>query len=308
MSPVRAGLAASGPVPAGQRGSAPDAIPTFYINRDSDEARRNAIAAHLAGAEIQAERIPGIEGLDVPAQFRGFFFEGEHVHSKLKPGEIGCYASHLVAMEQILERNLDYALILEDDAVVPPDILTTLANILNTVPDGWDLIHFCKDSNRAVKFVAGLDDSRRLIRFSRVPETTTGYLMSRSGAAKFLKPMKRYWPIDTDFRQPWRFRLEIYGVTPSIVHQGGFASSIHLIGNHSRLRRGIPIPSRHCWTGNPLHTPSGIAFNLRTLGPLTWAKCAFRNSARRLVSMLGLRPLVHRRLAKSNGGLAESPR
>lgn len=269
-------------------------IPTFFINRDCDEERRSSVCAHLSNAKMTAERVPGVEGLNVPDQFREFFFEGSALHSKLKPGEVGCYASHLVAMQRMLDQNLDYALILEDDAILPADTAEIVRDVIASMPKGWDLVHLCKDSNRAVKIISALDGDRQLVRYSRVPETTTGYLVSRSGARKFLKPMKRYWPIDTDFRQPWRFGLEIYGVTPCIIKPEGFASAIHLMGNHSRLRRGLPLPSRYCWTGNPLHTPSGVLFNLRTLGPLTWGRCALRNGTRRIVKMLGLQPVAER--------------
>lgn len=280
---------------------AANAIATFYINRDCDLARRESVCAYLAAADLPAERVPGVEGLNVPRQFRGFFFEGDKLHSKLKPGEVGCYASHLVAMQLIVERGLDCALILEDDAILPTDTAKIIADIITTVPRGWDLVHFCRDSNRAVKIIAGLVDDRHLVRFSRVPETTTGYLISRSGAEKFLKPIKRYWPIDTDFRQPWHFGLEIYGVTPSFIRPEGFESAIHLIGNHSRLRRGFPMPSRHCWTGNPLHTPSGVLFNLRKLGPFTWAACAARNASHRIAKIFGLGPVIHRLGFKGTG-------
>lgn len=266
-----------------------NSITTFYLNRDCDVARRESISSFIENAGLAAERIAGINGYDVPAHLRGYFFDGETLHSKLKAGEVGCYASHLVAMERVVERNLSHALILEDDAIVPVDTAKILQEVLRTVPSGWDLIHLCKDSNRAVKIIANIEGGRRIVRYSRVPETTTGYLVSQSGARKFLKPSKRYWPIDTDFRQPWQFGLEIYGVTPCIIRpEDYFESSIHMLGNHSRLRRGFPIPSRHCWTGNPLHTPSGVLFNLRKLGPAAWAMCATRNARNRLTRMLGL--------------------
>ncbi len=244
---------------------------------------------------MPGERIGAVEGLAVPAEFRDMFFDGAALHSRLKPGEVGCYASHLKAMKIIVEQGLDYALILEDDAILPADFQTIIAQVLARLPQGWDLVHICKDANRAVKPVADLDHGRRIVRYSRVPETTTAYLVSRSGAEKFLKPIKRYWPVDTDFRQPWRFGLEIYGVDPCIIRPNGrFVSAIHGLGDHSRLRRGLPIPSAHCWTGNPLHTPEGVVFNLKKLGPAAWALCSVHNSMRRIVSMLGLRPVLRR--------------
>jgi hypothetical protein len=135
-----------------------------------------------------------------------------------------------------------------------------------------------------------------------VPEVTTGYLVSRGGARKFLRPTKRYWPIDTDFRQPWLFGLEIYGVAPSLISAGGsLGSVIHDLGDHSRQRRGLPIPSRHCWTGNPLHTPEGVVFNFRKLGPSTWARCNAYISMRRIVAALRLRPLLRRLQLEGTG-------
>ncbi|MEO8419652.1 MAG: glycosyltransferase family 25 protein [Hyphomicrobium sp.] len=278
--------------PAERAAGAP---PVFYINRDRDQDRRAALEEHLRVASLPGERIAAVEGLAVPAEFRDMFFDGAALHSRLKPGEVGCYASHLKTMKIIVEQGLDYALILEDDAILPADFQTIIAQVLARLPQGWDLVHICKDANRAVKPVADLDHGRRIVRYSRVPETTTAYLVSRSGARKFLKPIKRYWPVDTDFRQPWRFGLEIYGVDPCIIRPNGrFVSAIHGLGDHSRLRRGLPIPSAHCWTGNPLHTPEGVVFNLKKLGPTAWALCSVHNSMRRIVSMLGLRPVLRR--------------
>ncbi len=49
----------------------------------------------------------------------------------LSPGEVGCTLSHLEALKQFLASGDDYALILEDDAILPPKL--TLANLENEV-------------------------------------------------------------------------------------------------------------------------------------------------------------------------------
>ena len=265
-------------------------LPTLalYINREADRERRASIEAELRGAGIRGERICGVEGLAVPPAFARYFFEGDRLHSKLTPGEVGCYASHLKALSVVVERDIAHALILEDDAHLSPGLKRTIENILASVPEDWDMVYLCREPEHAVKPVLPLRQSRMLVRYSRVPSTTTGYLISRAGAEKFLVPLKRYWPVDTDIRQPWRFGLEIYGVVPSIVSPAGFDSSIQPLGKRSRGRRGIPIPSRHCWTGNPLHTPQGLYFNLKALGPRWWMKCFLRNAQRRVIRPLGL--------------------
>jgi glycosyl transferase family 25 len=272
--------------PAGLHGEKQFPTPTLYINREVDKDRRAWIETELRDAGINGERICGVEGVAVPPTFVEYFFEGDKLHSMLKPGEVGCYASHLKALSVVVERGLACALILEDDALLSRDFTQTIESILANVPEDWDMVHLCRDPEYAVKPVTRLKHSRMLVRYSRVPATTTGYLISRAGAEKFLRPLKRYWPVDTDFRQPWRFGLEIYGVVPSIVSVAGFTSSIHALGNHSRGRRGIPMPSRDCWTGNPLHTPQGLYFNLKTLGPLWWARCWLHNAHQRAMRIL----------------------
>ncbi len=262
---------------------------TFYINRDCDEARRVFIEWYLREAGIDAERIPAVDGLAVPRSQVHFFYDDDAQSSRLNPGEVGCYASHLMAASIVVDRGLEHALILEDDAEFSPKFAQSLENILASLPAGWDLVHLSGDPTHAIKPVARLEQSGTLVRYSRVPSGTVAYLISRTGAKKFLNSSKRYWPVDTDMRQPWRFGFEVYGVVPAVVHHSGrFSSTIAkgAKGERSRLRRGLPKPSRHCWTGNPLHTPQGFYFNLRTLGPLWWARCWLRNAHRRAERML----------------------
>ncbi len=253
---------------------------TFYINRDCDEGRRAFIEWHLREAEIDGKRIRAVEGLAVPGSLTHFFFNGDTQCSQLSPAEVGVYASHLMAARIVVDRGLEHALILEDDAEFPPNFMQSLKDILAQLPAGWDFVHLCGNERFATKPVARLEQSRTLVRYSRVPSGAFAYLISRTGAEKFLTPSKRFWPVDTDLRQPWRFGLRIYGVVPALVdHSDRFPSTIATgaKGERSRLRRGLPIPSRHCWTGNPLHTPEGLYFNLKTLGPLWWARCWLQN-------------------------------
>jgi len=264
----------------------------FYINRDCEEGRRTFIEFHLREVGIEAERITAVEGLGVPRPLTHLFFDGDTQCSRMTPAEVGCYASHLMAARLVVERGLDHAVIFEDDAEFSPSLVRSLKNILTSLPADWDLVHLYGHEPFATKPVARLECSRTLVRYSRVPRGTVAYLISRSGAEKFLAPTKRIWPIDTDLRQPWRFGFQIHGVMPALVdHSGQFPSAIATgaKGERSRLRRGLPIPSRQCWTGNPLHTPQGFYFNLTTLGPLWWARCWLQNTQLRAVRMLGPR-------------------
>jgi glycosyl transferase, family 25 len=268
-------------------------LPVFYINRDCDDDRRANIELALRAAGLAAERVPAIEGLSVPAGLNDFFFDSGTLVSSLTPGEVGCYASHLKACEMITERGLDYALVLEDDALPPRDLRRTIKEVVSQLPNDWDVVHICGAPRRATKPLAELERGRTLVRYSRVPSGAYGYLISAAGARKFLTPIKRYWPFDTDMQRPWLLALQIYGVTPRIVgHDDASPSRIIAMGGRSRGRRGLPKPSRAAWTGNPLHSPAGALYNLQTLGPLWWSRCSVQNACSRIANALRLRQLV----------------
>ncbi len=264
-------------------------LPTFYINRDCDTDRRANIESELNSAGLSAERVSAIDGLAVPRSLRAYFFESNRLASLLKPGEVGCYASHLKTLDIIVKRGLSYALVLEDDALLPPDLRETVENIVERLPESWDIVHLCGNPHRVVKPVAKLEHGRALVRYSRVPTGAFGYLISASGARKLLAPIKRHWPFDTDMKRPWLFALQIYGVVPKIIgHDDASPSRIQATGGRSRGRRGSPIPSRHSWTGNPLHCPEAAYYNFVTLGPLWWGSCLLRNAFGRAMTALGL--------------------
>jgi GR25 family glycosyltransferase involved in LPS biosynthesis len=58
-------------------------------------------------------------------------------------GILGCFLSHRTLLEHLSNMSCsknDCHLVLEDDAFVPPDFLTQWNDILEDVPDDWDMI------------------------------------------------------------------------------------------------------------------------------------------------------------------------
>lgn len=252
-------------------------VAVFYINLDRDRARRVSIEGSLKRAGIHAERIAAIDGRSLPEWAAPYF-----PPSKLRPGEIGCYASHLLTMQTVLERGLPYALVLEDDAVFDTDAFATVDRLVKVLPDGWDYVHMV-DNPRGHPFafrrLQELTPGRSLVRYSRLPTSTAAYLVSAGGARKFLVERSRTIPIDHDTRAPWRWDLDAYGVERSPFRASGHASSIGAIGGHSRMRRGLGgLTSGY-------RSPQSALFNIRKLGLTWWAWCLMQNAAHKVVRM-----------------------
>lgn len=282
-------------------------LPVFFINRDGDVGRRAVISYELQRAGLQANRVRGVEGLHLPPELVGQFYQKGRLVSELTPGEVGCYASHLLAMQAVVDRGLGHALILEDDAQFSPGIAKSIAEIVAKAPKGWGVIHLCRDSMHAVKPIAPLCDGRQLVRYSRVPAGMVGYLVSQEGARRLTMPRRRYWPCDTDLRQPWRFGIDVYGVTPQIIaHDNETPSAIRSLGGQSRLRRGLPRPTWYCWTGNPMHSPAAVLYNMRALGLASWLRCSLSNASMRISRALEARERKRKKRALAKAGASSN--
>ena len=243
----------------------------FYINLDRHPERRAFIEAQLSAARLPSERVAACDGrdLDIPSFALPYFAASDH----LSEAQIACSVSHLEVMRLIVTRDLDAALVLEDDARIDPDIGTLVKDVTDKLPPGWDVVRLCRAPKRAVKPLFDLTGARQCVRYSRVPLGRAGYLVSNAGARKLLKPRRIVRPGDVEIAHPWLLDLDVYGVTPPPIMQERVAlpSSIGNAaarGDIGKLQRARPSLSR-------------VAFNMRKLGALHWLQCCAANAVRR---------------------------
>ncbi len=241
----------------------------LYINLDHDRDRRAHIECRLAQDGLDPVRI---DALEPP-----FILPDALFATALSVGEIGCYASHMKAWDTLIASGRPYALVLEDDAQVPPNIAELVQKTLTALPEHWDLVHLYDREHHPARPLRTLSEEHALVRYSRVPGGSVAYLISRTGARKLRRQSVRCWPLDTDFRRPWHFNLDSYGVRPPLIeHNSDFDSALLRRGPRSRRRRGLAFSS-------PLHSLEGAIWNIRKLGPRWWLHCLALNSWRRFV-------------------------
>jgi glycosyl transferase, family 25 len=140
-----------------------------------------------------------VNGLDVPA-WLSEEFAGPHA---LLPGEVGCYASHLVAAKQVVARDLSQAIILEDDAELQPGFMTLVSKAVGAAPAGWDIVHLSSVFKKSIIGVADLGEGHRLVRYTQWPANTAACVLSNKGARKILAPQHRFRPVDIERRYAW---------------------------------------------------------------------------------------------------------
>ena len=226
----------------------------FVINLNTAPERLANMRRQLGGA---FERIEAVRGLDLPARFANDFASAKG----LGPGEIGCYASHLVAAEAVVSRGLPYAVILEDDAELAPGFFAIVEDGVRKLQE-WDVICLSGAKQHPHASLAPIVYGRHLVRYAHLPKTTAAYLLSQRGSRKLLKPKPRYRPIDVDIRYSWEMDLDGYGIFPPLAHQShAYPSS-------------IPKASRQrfYWRKDPLGYLIGRAAGVYKLGLLKYLR------------------------------------
>jgi glycosyl transferase, family 25 len=254
-------------------------VKAFYINLNQERVRRRIIEVQLSEAGIPGERIQAVDGSKPLPTDLAPYFSPEHL---MDAGALGCYASHIKAWRQLILHGLPYALVLEDDAIIDLALADVLNEVLQALPKGWDMVHLGARPDRAVCPIAELT-SRKLVKYSRVPPGTVGYLLSGAGAQKMLLEEPRVWPIDTDTRRPWVFGLHVFGVdAPPIKHNWAMPSTIRARGR----KRWTPRRALNSAFANPIRNAEGFLFNLRRLGPWRWCRCLIVNATLKARAML----------------------
>lgn len=137
----------------------------------------------------------------------------------LTAGEIGCLLSHRKTYKTIIDENIPCALILEDDAILSPDLPNVLSALMRH-RDEWDMIRFLGSAKaqRQARVLSPLDNVYSLARPCGTPGGAYAYLIHTQAAEKLYRLTRRnYTPIDTLHGYLWRTRLRTLMLVPSPV-------------------------------------------------------------------------------------------
>lgn len=145
----------------------------------------------------------------------------------LKNSEVCNYLSHLKAYKKILENNLEYAIILEDDVIINDDFDINLNDLINNIPKDYDCIFFgssfkIKDLDymtfETSTFVSDFLYKKEL----GTSRTADAYIVSNKAAKKLVDNINEI-ALPIDFSLTYFFRhlnMNIYWREPGFISQG----------------------------------------------------------------------------------------
>ena len=212
----------------------------YVINLDRDAERMASIRANLEGLGLPFERLSAVMGKDVPEWEKLVDMSAYAWRNRLdapRAGEVGCYLSHLKAMETFLRTDAPWCVILEDDVEVLPacaDVLRSLAE-----KDDWDLVKlFNFHSGLPVKKRA-LGSAHHLVAHLTRTTSSAAYVVNRRAAETLLKSMRPITEqVDHALDRPWENGLRVRGIRPMPVVLAPVAATTSTIDYQGRGKQG----------------------------------------------------------------------
>ncbi|MBK7415938.1 MAG: glycosyltransferase family 25 protein [Dechloromonas sp.] len=185
----------------------------IIINLESSADRRALMTAHLATLGLQGEFFPASDGRQMTdAEIAVVYDEKRAATTEwgvLTRGEIGCALSHRRVWQALLDSGDNGWLVLEDDAVLAPDVAQWLGQLLEQAHDG-DVIPFVHTSPTPYFFRQTALGKRQLVYPNQSFIAATAYYVTPLAAQRLLAASNPIWfPIDCWYSTPG-FR----GVTP----------------------------------------------------------------------------------------------
>lgn len=212
-------------------------IHTFIVSLPKDRERREFLERQLAGLDMPFSVFDAVHGKSLSAEELAANYDaGKAVrlfNREMSRGEIGCALSHVGIYRQMVEQDIPYALVLEDDASILdrelPGILSRLAQVYAAQTPVAVLLNHVKryDGNKKHP----LDDSRCIYDAYRAV-CTHAYFITKAGAEKLLRNLYPVYVV----ADKWEYFQEKYipvkalvpypvGLAPSSV-----SSSIEAMG------------------------------------------------------------------------------
>lgn len=195
----------------------------FIINLDKSTDRLATSTQRLDDAGVSFSRISAVYGADLSEDEKALHYSAQLnkklFYRELNDGEIGAYLSHRKVWQTIVDRNLDYGIIFEDDFILQEDINRARKN-LDAISFDWDYIKLAGYYNRKrkqkiiyQKKIIDMD----LIAHSKVITGASATAVSYQAAKNLLISTSKFGrPLDTDLQHWWEKGINIFCLLPYI--------------------------------------------------------------------------------------------
>lgn len=206
---------------------------TFLINLERSPHRLADAKVQLDSLGMPFERISAVDGTKLTEAEKACFDQDKakkRYHYDLTWGEIGCYLSHIRCWQRIVDEQLDYAIVLEDDQKLTPDF-AKVHDVLAKLERNWSFIKLGNPFKPRKETELEKKLGFSLVSYDKPPSGAGAQVISYEAAKKLLAARSTFFrPVDVDFQWHWEVPIEILGLTPYVAgHNLGFNSDIQQV-------------------------------------------------------------------------------
>ena len=203
----------------------PDTPSVLYlaINLPRAAERRESLTRQAERLGIRIDMVPAVAGTELPEDTTTCGYDKitrrKAFSNDLLPNEIACALSHRKALRTFLDSGADYAVVLEDDALLSENFNEGLHELFHHL-SGWQVAKlFTADGRLFPLLPQKTGGCIEPVFPKKLPWVAVGYLYSRAAAQTVYEKLGRFWlPADA---QIGRILLDevipTIGVSPSLV-------------------------------------------------------------------------------------------
>jgi len=193
----------------------------YIINLDASSDRWSFIKTVFAKTQIALCRVPAIDGHTVRLPHRAYsesryrLFHGRETNTL----EIGCYLSHVIALETFLSTDEEFAIIGEDDIVINQDLEAVLAKALR-YSRFWNVLRLSGLSQgRPINAIKLVGEYYLGVNLGRV-KGSGAYVVDRTAARVLARRLMPMWlPYDHAIDREWFHGLRSICIVPFPISQ-----------------------------------------------------------------------------------------
>ncbi|MCX2695936.1 MULTISPECIES: glycosyltransferase family 25 protein [Ochrobactrum] len=222
-------------------------VPVYVINLARSSQRWDDVKQSADQFGIELRRVEAVEGKQLKADELGNFDEAgfRRRHGKIAlPAEIGCYFSHIKALETIAAAPEAYAVIAEDDVLFTPDFLPFISSVSKL--QGWDVIKLVNHRTAAYRRFNQVEGGNSIGRCLHGPlGSSAAYLVTRNGAIKLLEAIKPMsLPYDVALERGWAGDYEFFLTEQPLVALRQVGLSTIADGRNTYAKARLPAYKR----------------------------------------------------------------
>ena len=194
----------------------------FVINLERSKDRMRFMKQQLDAQGIPFEQISAVDGrllTDDEIQQATEKPSFPRFYASLSTGEIGCYLSHRLAWQRIIDKELDWALILEDDVELQPGFFDL---VKQTMEEGTTpFLHLDPRQRELGKQIRKIGKGHALFHTPTCPLRACAYALTNQQSQTLCDKIQATdRPVDTRLQMAaWQGDLVVHALHPLIVRQ-----------------------------------------------------------------------------------------